>query len=529
MTLSETPLRQATVRNLALIGVIYTLAHGLILFNRGVFWDDWVIHATDPETILGIFRDSGEIIRGQMHLGLLLGGTASYRAAVFLSYLLAAYCLYAILARVSFIDGGSRFLLVLLFALFPVNSARVAMINTPAAIFYASFYVGFFLLAEYTYTERPIQRILSLLAFFFSFSVNSLLVFYAVPLAYLAWHTATPRIEWRRVLSGILRYLDFTLLPLLFWLVKLIYYKPQGLYDGRNEVTWTKLAGAITTLPEHSLLTFRSSFTDVIDFAVENLIGGATLAIFVALVVCRFIPAWSFQSIHTRHKVTLVALGVILFLLAGFPYFVVDKTLALERWYSKNQILLPLGAAFILVYGLAFLRAGPLRHFLQVFLVIAFISANIQFYLAFQRDWYKQASLIALLSKLPEVRQASALQFRDNTTDLNANHRQIDFYEFSGILKEAFGDERRFGLDITVSNKDQSTYTKYFTHRYKMGDYRPKSFEKIVEIGYGSVRLEGSKVVRLLALEFFRPESFHGELERVLTIHVHDVAQRGLN
>jgi hypothetical protein len=59
-------------------------------------------------------------------------------------------------------------------------------------------------------------------------------------------------------------------------------------------------------------------------------------------------------------------------------------------------------------------------------------------------DWRKQQEIISFVSQSAKVRDANLVIFRDRTQ--NARRRTFRFYEWNGLLKQAFGDERRFAL-----------------------------------------------------------------------------------
>ncbi len=70
----------------------------------------------------------------------------------------------------------------------PVNSARVALIDFPYGLFLALFFMAFWLLTCYFNSQHNlIFRIIILLLFYLSFVINSLLVFYAIVLLYIAY------------------------------------------------------------------------------------------------------------------------------------------------------------------------------------------------------------------------------------------------------------------------------------------------------------------------------------------------------
>ena len=173
--------------DLFIVTVVYSVAHGLMVLNNGVFWDDWAVFNQTPETLLGYIRQrDGLFLRYLIHFPLLSDfGVAIIRIIIFLSYLIATLLFYNILTYIKEIDGFSKLIIVLIFALFPINQARIAISSGLYALCYVLFYLGFWLLAIYISTKKYYLRVLSLLIFFISFNTVSLLVFYLIPLLFI--------------------------------------------------------------------------------------------------------------------------------------------------------------------------------------------------------------------------------------------------------------------------------------------------------------------------------------------------------
>ena len=86
--------------------ILYTLAHGLIVLNSGIFWDDWTLYNVEKSLIISHFTDAGFPWTGYLHVFLLSlnNGILFYRLTVLLSFLLSALLLNSILKNISEID-----------------------------------------------------------------------------------------------------------------------------------------------------------------------------------------------------------------------------------------------------------------------------------------------------------------------------------------------------------------------------------------------------------------------------------------
>jgi hypothetical protein len=501
----------------------YTLANGLSLFNKGVYWDDWVVYNMDKANIIDMFKQAGAWECAYLHLLVSTGGVTTYRVVVFASYLLAALCFFCVLRELS-VARYDRFFIVFFFALFPVNNARMAMINMPVSISYAMFFCGFWVTLLYLKKHNYWYRAIALSLLFVSFRVNSLLVFYLIVILcimYLDRPVPLSISGWLRLLP---HYADYILLPFLFFIVKNLYMKPYGRYAGYNQIT---LDGVVKTLID-KICVFDTSFFAVIDkvigyeFFSPLYQSVASINIFLPFTVVMFVIALLFLCKKVFKKVDRESfktlgcflLGVFTFWLAAFPYIVVGKIPALGDWASRFQLLVPFGVSFLLVYGFKLLCRHRAFTFPIYFLLgIMFIHAAILDKISFQRDWYKQLSIIENMRNSTLIVNNTSFLFRDDTrADLNFNSRTYRFYEYTGLMKEAFKDERRFGMELQVYNDDNKTIhnlEKFMTSSYNMGDFVFREPDSTVIISRGTTELSApADVLELMWMERTDNEKF---------------------
>ena len=103
-------LRNLFRKDTFIIIAIYTAAHGLILLNKGVFADDWVLYGVDKKIIINRFIQTGNVLIGYFHSFLLSfkNGIVFYRILIFSAYLLSALSLNSVLKNVKKIDATSK-------------------------------------------------------------------------------------------------------------------------------------------------------------------------------------------------------------------------------------------------------------------------------------------------------------------------------------------------------------------------------------------------------------------------------------
>ncbi|KAB2933639.1 MAG: hypothetical protein F9K24_07295 [Leptonema illini] len=503
-----------------IICLLYTLAHGLLLLNQGVFFDDWVLYDVRFDLIVERFTQAGAPWVGFLHgvMQSLPFNVFSYRILVFLSYMGAALLLNLILKDVQELRSASRLAIVILFSVLPVNSARIAMINGPAVLFYLLFFVGFWLFSVYLKRRLFVLRIASLVAFFVSFTLNSLLVFYLLVPLFLYYRERKNLKSLRLMLVAGLKFADFFLLPILFYLIALIVFPPHGVYAGYNFVS----PDPMNLL--HGVVTLLLSFVNFFIFDVNTLL--SQLSLFVLLIAyilvrrCR-LPQGG-QQWYLRW---FIGFGLLAFFLAVFPYCMVGKLPQSVDWDSRHQILMPLGASFVLFFTIVFLgrKVGWNQHFALVLLVTISVFSSWRSYIGFELDWFKQVAIAEHFKNHPVVKERSTFIVKDELVSLNANGRQYRFYEYTGLMKQAFGDQKRFAISLWEFSGSVEDFATMLDESYNLKDYKATEPEALILIRQGGKPLKGSNLLRLKYYEFFLPEKFREVVKQGVRIDVYDI------
>jgi len=164
-------------KDILLLFLVYALAHGLMLFNNGIFWDDWVYYGKEQSSLLGLSAQWGNAYFGYYTSFIFSppGNLFLGSCIIFLSYFVSALFLYEVLKGIVEIDPNSRFILVMLFEIFPLNNARIALCCSFMAIGYVLFFFGLWLTSRFMSKMSIPLRLSALIIFFISFSIlNSL-------------------------------------------------------------------------------------------------------------------------------------------------------------------------------------------------------------------------------------------------------------------------------------------------------------------------------------------------------------------
>jgi len=204
----------------------------------------------------------------------------------------------------------------------------------------------------------------------------------------------------------------------------------------------------------------------------------------------------------------------------------VGKGIGTTDFNTRNQMLVPLGSSFILFYFVKIIFNTKARSIVCSLLIVLFVYTNFMCFLEFQRDWFKQLSLIENFKDSDVVKHNTTFLLDDKTKDINARKREHRFYEINGLMKVAFGDEKRLGIP---KDKFSVSGIKYFENFVGNRDYRYfnmneytklKQPEYTIIINHGTFRWSvwGNRELKLLLKRLFFPERFKKDLRTILTI-----------
>jgi hypothetical protein len=444
-----------------LLAIFYLVSHGgILLIPNAIFWDDWVLYRSSSHDILETFDELGSMLNfhGYLHLGLLAIGPWIYKILTFVLMFSSGILLNKIIERHQSIDKNTRFFIVLLFIILPLNVAQVAMIVFPYTLCYFLFFLAWALMDRH--------RILALIIFFISFNTNSLLVFYAVPFVDMLYRKGYLS-NWKKILTSSIRFPDYILLPFIYFFIKVNYFKPYGLYAGYNEQF------NLRNIPDLALQQFN-------DFSTIHVPITLTLA-FAITSLYIFIKSGILDSRWGRFPKGYFVIGILIFALGALPYLILGHVPTFSEWTSRHQLLLPLGTSVILlvvcsyfknIFKFGLLHLGLLSMVVGASLAID-VSKNKDFFI----DWQKQQQLVQLFSMDSAIKEGALIVLDDQVIYKNAIERVYRFYEWNGMMELAFGNQNRFGIDRSQLPSFLAGEFKSasFTSRYKAGSFDPVS------------------------------------------------------
>ena len=490
--------------HLGLLLFVGLLAHGLMLVNDGIYWDDWTVFNVDDRVVLNTFRESGLPLKAIIHV-LLKEWPIAYHWTTFLAIIASTVVFYLILGSVPEIDGTERLILALLFEVFPLNSAKVAMSIAPYMVGLLLFTLGTLWVVWFIRTGRWRYHWLACVFLWVSFQIESFLVFfYAVLACSIAYHERWPferRFEFHRMR----RYLVLALLPIVYQIVKVTMLAPYGVYEGYNSIRWTHVwatpLGALATLDDNVAVPLFNALRSIWD---EPNYFMALVPVWLAL----YLYFKRGGSADSRHATTLLGVGLAGYFLGVFPYLAVRGLLPTfgQGWLSRDQLVLAYGVPFIIVYGAkVVLREMEIRsrNVLLLglsFVVTASVLADVTNNLSFLHAWFKQQRLMEEFSKSDRLRGHTTFVVEaSGTRELDPFGEQLRYYELTGMMKLVFGDERRMAFVGEPTAADRLAVARARLYpEYNISGYQLREPEYLIRLTRGPVKIGPLRTLRAL-------------------------------
>ena len=431
---------QMTRRQFFQLILLYIIAHGGILFiANAVYWDDWTIFNTNAAQIIDQFKQSGLVGVGYFHVAMLSVGPWFYKLAAFVLSFFTGLFVWKIVNKQAWLNQAQSYYITLFFLITPCVAARVALIDFPYLV------SVFFFFWAWSMMDR--HRILSLVLFFLSFTTQSLLVFYALPI--LDWYCRDVNaVSLNKLMKWACAKLDFLLIPFVWFCVKIVYFKPYGIYSDYNNHYSLKslLVGPVLML---------------IDFIQLNINLAWTILLCIAILFVDVLPQPEFST--TQRKILYSSLLALFFGL--FPYLILGYVPTFDEWTSRHQLLMPLGLSLFFVWLIGLSKIDGNRKIYIALLISVSLVINIKNYTALFLDNQKQQALIEFVRHSSAIKQAPLVIVDDKTT--NALNRLYRTYEWSGMLKLALGDQSHYGLYLSeVPNYDAGEFDTQFSAHY---------------------------------------------------------------
>jgi len=521
------------------------MTHGLLLLNDGHYVDGWLIYTElvdgDWDTLSLWLIQAG--LPGHLYFYWLMdylpGVIFKFRLVAFLSILLTAVLVYKICDESKLTSRWESLFIALISLTYPAFQASVITPITANLVFYFLFILAVFLAVwseRVCGIARHSLRGCSVVLFFLSFSINSLLVFYFGFLFFLLVYEQR-LMQWtfgQAFLQFLTRRMDFLLLPFAFWVVKEFFFPRYGDYVDYNRFQFSP-AALIVNFGSFFLSTIYGQLND----ALRTMLEQPALALLLLLAVCgayvTFKRNSTFFSDSPLNPSALITFGIVLLMLGIFPYVAVGLAPSMHGFNTRHALLVGLPMALILT-GTARLmfsqgETGSSKPALAVLatLVVAFSLTTMNNYLAWQARWAKDRSIMVNLSHMSDFKRMSIFWVDDQFQFQGAPDYAP--YDWSSMFNRVWGGESRIGLNQQFFTPavlaDREKFSRSWALAvYNLSDLDPAGCQAILSIKRGRLASPDAWKLALhyLFLKFLKPEEMAQFLEGITRVHVEPIS-----
>ena len=395
--------------------VLYTISWGWLLIVRDSYWaDDWFLFAPIEQFD---WSDQGFAPWLKYQVNFLdFAGIASLHVIIFFCFFLSALLLFGILKKQCLFSLNESRFIVLLFLILPFNTARVALMVFWYTTGYCIFFAGWYFLIR---SKSLSGRIFATLIFFASFQLHSLLPYYLLPLFHYFFmakvKTLNELVRWFRSNFFII------FLPVIYWIMRANFWPERVLY---HDVTAKRAIDSLSFIVLLILVFVATFYFHVSNQRRETLkkLSFSSLAIFMGLLPYFLIGHYSLDSF-----------GVFRYLLDLFGR---------SNWYSRHQILQPLGVAMVIVSILGFriFRTEKLRRGITCVVLALSSIFNLGFGFEYISDHSKQQIIVKALKGRKFRDSNKSFEFIDETVLLNGRSRNYRERDWKGLIWLAYGE-----------------------------------------------------------------------------------------
>lgn len=497
-----------------LLCVIYITAHAPLLGLAGArYWDDWSLHESSPEIVLDTFRQAGALHFGYFHLLIIKYLNGCYSVLSFALFLVISLFVFGISRKIFGVQRVA-FCIATIFAVSPLNFARVAGITFPYTVCLMLFVLAWYMLLSKS--ELPVRRIIIPLIFLLSFQMGSLLVLYLAPVAFHLWQGRDKGLVRRTVESA-----DLLMLPVIFWIVRGLWLQPYGMFHEYNHPSFH--AGQVL-----------STVAPMLDYLLGQ---GIVLNFSAVMIIFAFSAylgprSWGFKSygvapVPLAMSAGIAILGLFLTFLGLFPYIAVGKMPSFVGWTeTRHQVAAMFGFAVMMagiVLAISELLSERVGRSLNVFLVILGVVNWWSVYAEFYIDHAKQISLTKIMETNSSLREGNFIIV--DVTGMGAFRTSSGWGELTGIHSRAGNPPSSLIVDYLAIGdyggwgKYYETYGRFLGGWNKTEDANPATPPSLYVLSRRSARESRLQIVRWVVLsDVFRLNKAKIKLEKLLKI-----------
>lgn len=487
--------------------------HGLLLFNGGIYWDDWLslgyLKSGDWQSLSEQTSEMGLPLLGYFQWSLkLLNIYAYYKIIAFLLIYISAVLIYQTSLNLRILTGMESLLLAIIFIAFPAYQVTVLFCTLNYLFCLFLFYLAAYIYLESLVGTKSTRLILiyklgAAAIFFISFNLNSLLVyFYAfLLLMFLNQKGKDGGTGFKTITAFIKTNWLFILLPVMYWAWRNIFTPPHGLY-----ANYHKLDVGVWQIFYLCISFIRVSVFGQFFSAVRDL--GDHVTVWLGLLFGAYITygyvSWKRGAenialdrwFNNKQAIAAFGFGLIALICAIFPYAAVGLGPEFAGFGTRHNVLISLPVAILIVsvFRIYSQSYGQLNHIskngfkrnqllILCTLVLSFALSCNHYYISWEARAIKDRAFMYALQSHPEL-GGYATYWIDDRFPVGPV-LEYSYYEYSSIFKTVWGGESRIGVPISylkvykegVSRKDFN-----LIHRYNLQDFNANGREIILVV-----------------------------------------------
>lgn len=516
--------------------ILTCLIHGLSLFVSGVFWDGVILHSlyadANSTQLYSWLRSMGLPfdyyftrflwIFGYSWVCNLVGFLGIYTVAVFYY---KSICLYKRMSK------QLAFMSATVLIVWPGSLLTMFRAVTVYYFLYGLFFIAVYVALKLEcIPHRKItycfMRLFSLCLFWISFNLKSLLCLYL--LVFIAMFILYAEQNKKKLFSFLtitkfsLSRLDFLLLPILFWLVSILFYKTSGPYAGYNKLDFSNLNQTLNLIHasfKHAILQYLWPF----------------IVLSIILIVCGF-NKWESRFALKNLKIGLfvTGFGMLAIFCCIVPYVLVGKPLIYSFIpASRCSLLIPSCVAILMIgFGSVFFITpqGALNYVGKTILTLLILWGIVfwtENYLTLNAWAAMQRAFVLKLEKNPQWAPYSLYWIKVNDFAIPPAYAD---YAYAGYFSSAYGGTSRFGeSDASVQAMPFESYFHAFTEpswriHFNVSEFDPYGCQAKMTIMPGKLAGNPRSAHRIglsyLYYRYLKPEDEQYYLDNLIRIQV---------
>ncbi len=443
--------------------IVLFLSHGLAIFSNSIYWDGALLYGFYQENNIEQLKlmafSMGEPIYYWIHRFLWLFGYGYvFNAVCFLSIYAVAISAYFSVKLYSNSNNLIAALVALFILVFPGSFTTAQHATSQYYVLYALFACAFYFGLKYEVSNNAYFRMLSLFLFFVSFNLKSLLtlylLFYCCQYILYSERKSIKFISLRNIIGFVRVRIDFFVIPFLYFIISIIWFKPYAEYVGYN---------GFVLQTSHQLLYYFSFSIAMSCLRYIWLPTIVFLGVFLFMRKRVFFIQWAGLSKG------FVYVGVITLILVIIPYLLIAKYIIYNTiTESRFSLFMPIPMAMLLTGIVCSFFCNPdgtLTLLGKVFVAIFsafFLLICVSKYLQIEAEYSMNKSFILQMKKHKNWGAYSSYWILNDWS--SHFHKYATIYDWAWLLNEAYSGHSRYGFSVEnegLMNKKTATDHAY--------------------------------------------------------------------